>query len=562
VNFQPSRNPAFIISSAASVLPLLLFSFAAGPLRAATIETYTAGLNPWGVVFDGANIWVSNGEGVTVTEIQASTGKEIGSFGVQSEPHGILFDGTNIWVANNESNTVSKVLASTGVETAYYSTGNGPQGVAFDGTNIWVSNMQDGTVTELVAANGKTVGTYTVGNSPNGVVFDGTNIWVANNGDGTVSELQASTGNVINTYTVGNGPYGVVFDGSHICVTNVSDGTVSELSAATGATIGTYPAGTQPVGIVFDGTNLWVADFGSNQVTELLASTGAVVGTYPAGAEPREMAFDGTRIWVTDFTGNSVTKITPPITPAPSISTGGVVPINSRVTTIQQGEWVTIFGTNLASSPATWNPGTFPTTLGNTTVTIDGKAGYLLYVSPGQINVQAPDDTTTGLVSVTVTTGGGTATGSVTLAPYAPSFSLLGDGKHVAGIIIRTDGSGAYQGGTYDIIGPTGNSLGYATVAAKAGDNIELFAVGLGPTSPVVPAGQEVTSSTQGAITTSKVALTINNVNLTPAPAAISEAGLYQINLTVPSGLGTGDVPLVATVGGSQTPANVVIALQ
>jgi len=35
-----------------------------------------------------------------------------------------------------------------------------------------------------------------------------------------------------------------------------------------------------------------------------------------------------------------------------------------------------------------------------------------------------------------------------------------------------------------------------------------------------------------------------------------------QINLTIPGGLGTGDVPLVATVGGSQTPSTVVIALQ
>jgi hypothetical protein len=42
----------------------------------------------------------------------------------------------------------------------------------------------------------------------------------------------------------------------------------------------------------------------------------------------------------------------------------------------------------------------------------------------------------------------------VTLAEFAPSF-LLRDNKHVAGIIPRSDGSGAYGGGTYDILGPT-----------------------------------------------------------------------------------------------------------
>ena len=112
--------------------------------------------------------------------------------------------------------------------------------------------------------------------------------------------------------------------------------------------------------------------------------------------------------------------------------------------------------------------------------------------------------------------------------PIWPSFLLL-DSKHVAGIILRSNGSGAYGGGTYDIIGPTGNSLGYPTVAAKAGDTIELFAVGLGPTNPAVPAGQAFSGA---APTTNPVTLLINNVSVTPTFAGLSGAGLYQINLT------------------------------
>jgi hypothetical protein len=76
------------------------------------------------------------------------------------------------------------------------------------------------------------------------------------------------------------------------------------------------------------------------------------------------------------------------------------------------------------------------------------------------------------------------ATTTVILARFAPSFNLL-DTKHAAGIIIRSDSSGAYGGGSYDIIGPTGSSLGYPTVVAKAGDTVELFGVGFGPTNSV-----------------------------------------------------------------------------
>jgi uncharacterized protein (TIGR03437 family) len=129
----------------------------------------------------------------------------------------------------------------------------------------------------------------------------------------------------------------------------------------------------------------------------------------------------------------------------------------------------------------------------------------------------------------------------------------------VTGIILRSNGSGAYGGGGYDIVGPTGTSLGYPTVAAKAGDIVELFGVGFGPTSPAVSAGQVFSSS---AATTNIVRLLINSVSVTPSFAGLSGAGLYQLNLTVPSGLGTGDVPLLGTVGGVQTQTGVVISLQ
>ena len=263
-------------------------------------------------------------------------------------------------------------------------------------------------------------------------------------------------------------------------------------------------------------------------------------------------------LWFTESRTNEIGRAAlSAATVEPSVTSGGIVPVDSTVSIIQSGEWVSIFGSNLASSTVTWD-GNFPTSLGGTSVTIDGRAAYLSFVSPTQINVQAPDDPARGSVPVVVTTAGKTATSVVTLAAFAPSF-LLVDSKHVAGIIPRSDGSGAYDGGTYDILGPTGNSLGYPTVAAKAGDTVELFALGLGPTHPTVLAGQAFSGT---APTTNPVDLHINNVGVTPSFSGLSGAGLYQINFTIPSGLGTGDVPLFATVGGVGTQAHVVISLQ
>jgi uncharacterized protein (TIGR03437 family) len=239
----------------------------------------------------------------------------------------------------------------------------------------------------------------------------------------------------------------------------------------------------------------------------------------------------------------------PPLLPA--IDPGGIVP-----GAIQPGEWVSIYGTNLAGN-ATWT-GNFPESLGGASVTIDGKPAYLSFASYGQINLQAPSDPATGTVALVVTTSTGSATTEVTLSQFSPAFFLL-DATHVAGIILRSNGTGAYGGGAYDIIGPPGTSLGYPTVAAKAGDSIELFGNGFGPTNPPVPAGQVFSAA---APTTSPVTLRINNVSITPSFAGLSGAGLYQFNLTVPSGVGKGDVPLQAAVGGAQTPMGAVISVQ
>jgi uncharacterized protein (TIGR03437 family) len=165
------------------------------------------------------------------------------------------------------------------------------------------------------------------------------------------------------------------------------------------------------------------------------------------------------------------------------------VSVASMATTIQPGEWVSIYGTNLASSSVIWN-GDFPKSLGGTSVTINGKSAYLWFVSPtqiNQINLQAPEDTATGSVPVVVTTSGGSSTSVVTLSPFGPSFRLQ-NAKYLTAIVLAP-GSPDNSGVGYDIIVPTG-TFPYPTRPVKAGEVVELYGVGFGPTNPAVAAGQ------------------------------------------------------------------------
>ena len=64
-------------------------------------------------------------------------------------PFGVCFDGANIWVTNSGSNTVSKLRAGDGANVDTFPVGNDPIAGAFDGVNIWVVNHGDGTVSKL-----------------------------------------------------------------------------------------------------------------------------------------------------------------------------------------------------------------------------------------------------------------------------------------------------------------------------------------------------------------------------------------------------------------------------
>jgi uncharacterized protein (TIGR03437 family) len=243
---------------------------------------------------------------------------------------------------------------------------------------------------------------------------------------------------------------------------------------------------------------------------------------------------------------------------APSIDPTGVVPMFGTASVVQPSEWVSVYGHYLARETASWN-GDFPTSLGGTSVTIDGKPAYLAFVSPTQINLQVPAETAIGsTVSVVVTTAAGIATSTVTLSQSAPSFFLFGK-QFVYGVILRADGSGAYGGGTYDVLGPTGRSRGYRTVAAQPGDTVEIFGVGFGPTTPAVPPGEAFSGA---APINDTIDLYINNVFVEPTFVGLKRAGLYKIRLTVPPCVGQGEVPIQASVGGMQTQTGVLFSLQ
>jgi uncharacterized protein (TIGR03437 family) len=221
---------------------------------------------------------------------------------------------------------------------------------------------------------------------------------------------------------------------------------------------------------------------------------------------------------------------------------------------IVPNSWVTIFGTNLASKTDNWNNsivnGKLPASVDGVSVTMNGKAAYVYFISPGQINVLAPD-IVAGPVSVIVTTAAGSSAAfPSTASQYGPAFFDWPNNQPVA---TRQDYSYAAKAGTFS---------GAATIPAKPGEVIILWETGFGPTSPAAPAGIPVPGD-KAYSTATAPAVTINasSAKVFGAALAPGAAGLYQIAIQVPTTLADGDWPIQTTIGGVQSPTGVMLSV-
>jgi adhesin/invasin len=213
---------------------------------------------------------------------------------------------------------------------------------------------------------------------------------------------------------------------------------------------------------------------------------------------------------------------------------------------IAPGTFMSIFGTNLATTTATWNPINYslPTVLGGTSVLVNGEKAYINYVSPGQVNFPAPAGSDGGawlqITSTDLSTSNPIWVPGRTIAPALFMFSQ--SNYHYA---ISTLPSGLYA------IPPNLLPAIVPVRAAKPGEVLAFWATGFGPTTPAYPEGQ-VLRVQDRSILANPVTVTIGGKNAAIDLAGIVGAGLYQVNAHVPD-VPAGDTAVVITVGGVST---------
>jgi uncharacterized protein (TIGR03437 family) len=213
---------------------------------------------------------------------------------------------------------------------------------------------------------------------------------------------------------------------------------------------------------------------------------------------------------------------------------------------ISPGEFIAIYGTGLAAANTSATTLPFPMSLGGVSVSIGGLLAPVYFAGQGQINCIVPYGVTgqTAVISVTSNNVVSNAV-TVNVATTSPG-------------VFSIDGSGTGDGA----ITHADNSLVNAASPAVKGETVVMYVSGLGALTTPVKDGYGATALDNAA---TQLAIYISGV---PVPASgvvyqglTADAGLYQINFTIPTNLTvSGELPLaILTPDGFTDEANIAI---
>jgi len=236
----------------------------------------------------------------------------------------------------------------------------------------------------------------------------------------------------------------------------------------------------------------------------------------------------------------------------PSIFSNGFANAGSANpnTAVAPGSYISIFGSALSDVTDSSSTARLPLAIDYVIVTFDVPSagisvpGHLTYVSPSQVNVQVPwelEGQSSAQMKIAIDSSYSNVI-TLPLSNFAPAFFEVSSGAVAA------------LDANYKTIG--------ASNPAVRGQSIALYANGLGPVSNTPPSGDPA-STTTFSPTTATPTVTIGGA---AAPVSFSGlapgfAGLYQINVTVPSTIAAGQQPIVVSIGG-QTSKSSGISVQ
>jgi uncharacterized protein (TIGR03437 family) len=240
-------------------------------------------------------------------------------------------------------------------------------------------------------------------------------------------------------------------------------------------------------------------------------------GTFAIGFANTSAGFLGIEVLMEGPDYTSAPTSTPYIYPTGIVNAGSFVPFTAEFV---PGEFISIFGANLATTTAT-DP-TLPTGLGGVQVLVNGAPTAVNYVSPGQVNAVVPLGIDTGIASIQV-------------------VNSLGTSNMVSNYVGETQ-PGIFSSATSaPAVFHRNDTIVSASNPAVVGEKLRVYLTGLGTLDSAGNATNLMSVAFSG------VTATIDYAGIEPGTPLAVGAG-YQMNVTVPSGANSG--PNYLGIGG------------
>jgi uncharacterized protein (TIGR03437 family) len=208
---------------------------------------------------------------------------------------------------------------------------------------------------------------------------------------------------------------------------------------------------------------------------------------------------------------------------------------------VAPGEFVSLFGTGLSTATQAAASLPLPTTLAGVQVSVNGVLAPISYVSPTQINVLVPYQTSGGYAQFQVSNASGVSN-PVTLYEFDTAPGVF------------TSEQGFAPG-----VGPAAAlHADYSFVSlqnpARIGETLQLYVTGLGAVTPPVADGAAGAVNPLSIVIASVgVFVGEQNASVTFQGLAPGFAGVYQVNFVVPPGVPSGQVILSVSTPGALT---------
>lgn len=217
---------------------------------------------------------------------------------------------------------------------------------------------------------------------------------------------------------------------------------------------------------------------------------------------------------------------------------------SGAASSVPPGSIFAIYGSGMASGmlPAAKLP--LPTQILSTTVTVNGEAAPLFYVSAVQINAQMPLDVQPGVATVAVTNGSSTSNSVAVTVPATAT----------PGIFVQYPTNQA-------VVQNEDLSLNSAAAPAHVGDEVVAYFTGGGPVNASGPLNTGAPSPSNGlSPTVESASVTVGGVASPSVPYAGLTAtlvGVYQVNFVIPQ-IAAGQRTLVLTIDGAASAATTI----